>query len=69
MRDSQVLTLTTTLILIGVALFVLVSVNLLSRRPVEFGKTRLFPYLGVQFVAFVAALYLGAHVLTLLFRH
>ena len=63
------MTLTITLILIGIALAVLVVMNVLARRPAEFGKTRLFPYLGVQFVALVAVLYLAAHVLTLLGRH
>jgi hypothetical protein len=63
------LTLTTTLILIAAAIAVLVSMNILARRPAEFGKTRLFPYFGVQFAALVAALYLAAHVLALLTRH
>ena len=63
------MTLTTTLILIGVLFVVLVSANILGRRPAEFGKTRLFPYFGVQFLAFVAMLYLAAHVLALISSH
>jgi hypothetical protein len=60
------MTLTVTLILLGAALVIAGAANIMSRRPPEFGKVRLFPYLGVQFVAFAVALYLAAHVLALL---
>lgn len=60
------MTLTVTLVLLGIALTAAVAANILSRRPLDFGKVRLFPYLGVQFVAFAIALYLAVHVLTLL---
>jgi uncharacterized membrane protein len=60
------MSLTVTLILLGGVLAVAVIMNILGRRPVPFGKVRLFPYFGIQFIAFALALYLAAHILTLL---
>jgi len=60
------MTMTITLLLIGTAVAVMVVMNVLSRRPGEFGKVRMFPYLGVQFIALAMAIFLAAHVLTLL---
>ena len=59
------MTMTITLVLLGCAVAVALLANVLSRRPTEFGKVRLFPYLGVQFIAFALAIFLAAHVLTL----
>jgi predicted membrane channel-forming protein YqfA (hemolysin III family) len=60
------MTLTVTVILLIATVAIAGVANILSRRPPEFGKVRLFPYLGVQFLALALALYLGAHVLALL---
>ena len=60
------MTLTVTLILLGGTFAVGVIMNILGRRPAPFGKVRLFPYLGLQLVAFALAMYLAAHLLTLL---
>ena len=59
------MTMTVTLILLGCAAGIALLANILSRRPAEFGKVRLFPYLGVQFIALALAIFLAAHVLTL----
>jgi uncharacterized membrane protein len=59
------MTMTVTLVLLGGAVAVAVLANILARRPTEFGKVRLFPYLGVQFIALALAIFLAAHVLTL----
>lgn len=59
------MTMTVTLVLLGGAVGIALLANILSRRPAEFGKVRLFPYLGVQFIALVLAIFLAAHVLTL----
>ena len=59
------MTMTVTLVLLGGAVGIALLANILSRRPAEFGKVRLFPYLGVQFIALALAIFLAAHVLTL----
>ena len=60
------MTMTMTLSLLGAAIVVAVLANVLSRRPTEFGKVRLFPYLGLQFIALVCAMFMAAHLLTLI---
>ena len=40
--------------------------NYKSRQPVELGETQWIPYLGVQFVAILAAILMVAHLITLL---
>ncbi len=60
------MTMTVTLIVMASALAVMLLANFMGRRPTEFGKVRLFPYLGVQFIALVVFIVVAAHLKTLI---
>ena len=60
------MSLTVTISILVAALVVGAFANYKSRQPVEIGKTRWIPYLGVQFVAILAVILMAAHLVTLL---
>ena len=60
------MSMTATLVILGLGLALTVFANVMARRPVEPGDVRLIPYNGLQFLGLVVVILMLAHLVTLL---